>query len=183
MTMRRIAFLLLLAATLAVYGVMALWSLPRISAVAGGLAPFDMRPAGYTFAEARAFIAALPAPEVTFYLAVQQKLDLAYPALLAATLFFAIAALLPARLGGWRWLVALIAIPGSVFDYLENAAVAAMLRSGADGLDPQLVQAASRWTLLKSGFTTAAMVLLLTLIVLRLGRWLRSRLLAGRPAP
>ena len=57
----------------------------------------------------------------------QQRLDIAYPALLAATLVMAILLLSPAGLGRWRWLLAATALPGMVFDYLENASVAAML--------------------------------------------------------
>jgi hypothetical protein len=52
-------FWLVVAATLGVYLVMVLWSIPRISAEAGGLPVFDLRPGGYTFEEARAFLAAL----------------------------------------------------------------------------------------------------------------------------
>ena len=146
---------------------MVFWSLPRISAAAEGLAPFDVRPLGYTFAEAEEFVSALTPDGAEFYLDVQHKLDLVYPALLAATLFFAIAALLPHRLGAWRWLVALIAIPGSVFDYLENDAVSTMLDAGDAGLTPGLVETANRWTVLKSAFSAVAMVIVVALIVLR----------------
>jgi hypothetical protein len=175
MNARRIAFWILFAVTMAVYGVMVLWSIPRISAAADGLTPFDMRLTGYTFAEAQKFLTALPPEGAAFYLNVQERLDIAYPALLAATLFFAIAALLPRRLGIWRWLIALIAIPGSVFDYLENAAVSTMLVAGHDGLTSQLVETANRWTVLKSVFSTVAMVILLMLIVVWAGGKLRSR--------
>ena len=40
---------------------------------------FDMRPTGYTFVEAHAFLIALPPEGTTFYLNVQEKLDVAYP--------------------------------------------------------------------------------------------------------
>jgi hypothetical protein len=152
---------------MAVYGTMVIWPLPRITAAADGLAPFDMRPLGNTFAEAQAFLRALSPEATAFYLNVQQKLDIAYPALLAATLFFAIAALLPHRLGVWRWLIALIAIPGSVFDYLENTAVSAMLVVGDEGLTPALVETANRWTVLKSGFSAIAIVTLVVLVVVK----------------
>lgn len=182
MKARRIAFWILFAVTMAVYGTMVLWSLPRISSAAGGLAPFDMRPTGYTFIEAQAFLNALQPEAVEFYLNVQERLDFAYPALLAITLFFAIAALLPRRLGAWLWLIALVAIPGSIFDYFENAAVSAILVAGHDGLTLQLVETASRWTVLKSGFSTVAMVTLLVLAVVRVSGKLRSRFRGEMPA-
>lgn len=168
---RRAAFWTLFAATVIVYGVMVLWSLPILSEAADGLIPFDMRPAGYGLSEAQAFLAALPPDAVAFYLGVQHLLDTLYPALLTATLFFAIAALAPARIGGWRWLLAATALPGAVFDWLENAAVAAMLNAGADGVTPELVATANRWTVLKSAFTTFAMAVLVVLLV----RWAIGR--------
>lgn len=167
MTVRRIAFWVLFATTTAVYGAMVFWSLPRISAAADGLAPFDVRPLGYTFVQAQEFLTALTPEAAELYLDVQQRLDVAYPALLAATLFFAIAALLPRSLGVWRWPFALIAVPGSVFDYLENHAVSAMLAAGDKGLTPALVETANRWTVLKSGFSAIAMAILILLAVVK----------------
>ena len=113
---RRVAFWTLVAVTTAIYLVMVLWSLPKISAAAGGATPFDMRPLGYSFEEARAFLTALSSEGARFYRTVQHRLDLLYPALLAATLFFAIRALAPHRWVLSPSLLALTAIPGSVFD-------------------------------------------------------------------
>ena len=90
MKSRRVAFWILLVVTLAVYVVMINWSLPLIAERADGLRPFDLRPIGYDFDEAKAFLAALKPEGAEFYLGVQHKLDSIYPALLAATLFFAI---------------------------------------------------------------------------------------------
>ena len=175
MTYRIPAFWLLFAVTLAVYLTMVVWSLPTVSEAAGGRTPFDLRPGGYSFDEARDFLAALSADGTAFYRNVQQRLDLFYPALNAATLFFAIVLLAPGRWGAWRWLLALTAIPGGVFDYLENHAVAGMLALGSDGITPDLVAAASRWTVLKSLATTVAMVVLLALLLLWAAESLRKR--------
>jgi hypothetical protein len=165
MTARRLAFSLLFAATLAVYVTMLAWTLPAISAAAGGLAPFDLRPSGYTFDEAKAFLTALSPDGKALYLGAQHRLDAAYPALLSATLFFAIAALTPTAWGSWRWVLALTAIPGALFDYLENAAVTVMLTAGADDLTPDMVATADRWTTSKSWSSTVAMTILLALLV------------------
>lgn len=176
-------FWLVFAATLGVYLVMLLWTLPAVTAAAGGLVPFDLRPTGYSFDEARAFLAALTPEGTALYRGVQQRLDIAYPALLAATLVMAILMLAPARLDRWRWLLAATALPGMVFDYLENAAVARMLDGGAAGLAPGLAAEASRWTLLKSAFSTLAFTVLLVLLALWLFRRVLHRRGRALPAP
>jgi len=168
MRTRQVAFWILFATTLAIYLVMIVWSLLKISAAAAGGAPFDMRPLGYGFEEAKTFLAALTPEGTSFYLNVQHRLDAAYPALLAATLFFAIRAL--ARGPVPPTILALVALPGALFDYLENAAVMQMLELGASGLTPELVARASLWTLLKSVFTTIAMTLLLALAAVAVWR-------------
>jgi hypothetical protein len=174
---RRAAFWTLFAVTMAIYLVMILWSLPKISAAAGGAAPFDIRPFGYGFDETKAFLGALSPEGTAFYLNVQHRLDVAYPALLAATLFFAIRALAPGA-SPLPTLLALVALPGAVFDYLENASVTAMLNAGASGLTPELAARASLWTLLKSVFTTIAMLMLLAFVGMALWR----RVSSGRKA-
>lgn len=177
MSLVRAAFWLVFAVTLGVYLVMLLWTLPAITAAAGGLTPFDLRPTGYGLDEARAFLAALSPEGTALYRNVQQRLDIAYPALLAATLALAILRLAPA--GASCWLLATTALPGMVFDYLENASVATMLDVGAAALTPELAATASRWTLLKSAFSTLAFAGLLALLAL----WLFRRLIRRRPGP
>ena len=54
--MLRVLFWTCFAAAMAIYIAMILWSLPVITEAAGGLAPFDMRPFGYTLADAQAFL-------------------------------------------------------------------------------------------------------------------------------
>ena len=176
MTAPRIAYWLLFVATFAVYAVMVGWTLPAISAAAGGLVPFDLRPSGYTFDAAKAFLAALSPDGKALYLGTQHRLDAAYPALLAATLYFAIAALAPPAWRRWRWLAALVAVPGALFDYLENAAVTVMLNAGADGLTPDMVTTADRWTVYKSWASTFA----LSLVLVLLANWGWRRLTAKR---
>jgi hypothetical protein len=179
MSRRTVAFWILFAITAALYIVMIAWSLPEVSKAAGGLAPFDIRPHGYSFEEAKAFVAALSPDGKAFYLDVQERLDLFYPALLSATLFFAIYLLVPAGWGAWRWVLALAAIPSAVFDYLENHAVAAMLGLGADALTPDIVATADRWTELKGAFSALAMVIVLILLLIwawtRVAAWRGSR--------
>ena len=163
--MKRGLFWLLTVVTLAIYGTMVAWSLPYISAEAGGLAPFDMRPTGYSFEEARAFLAALSTEGNAFYRSVQHKLDLLFPGMMAAVLYFAVAALLPRGLGIWRHAIAASMILTAVFDYAENSAVAAMLVAGADGLTREMAETANRWSTTKATVSTVAYSLLLILLI------------------
>jgi hypothetical protein len=173
--MGRVLFWLLAAVTLAVYLTMVTWTLPTISAGAGGLAPFDLRPTGYTFDEAKAFLSALTPEANGLYRETQHRLDLFFPGLLAAMVYFAIAALLPARLGRWRFVLPLPVVLVALFDWAENAAVARMLVAGAEGITPELVGEASRWSVLKAGTSTIVYTALLALLVFRGVAWLRRR--------
>ena len=155
----RLIFWLMFAVMTGVYLVMVLWSIPQIVADAGGLLAFDMRPMGYSFDEAGAFLEALSDEGRLFYLNVQQMLDSAYPALFAVVMVMVMAFThLFRRLP--RVLAIAFALAGAGFDYLENAAVAVMLRAG-DSVTETMVATASRWTVLKSGAVTLALVALL----------------------
>jgi hypothetical protein len=173
--MKRALFWTLAAVTLAIYLTMVLWSLPFISAEAGGLVPFDMRPTGYSFDEARAFLAALTEEGNAFYRDVQHTLDLFFPGLIAATLFFAIAALLPKRLGRWRYALAAPVVLTAVFDWAENSAVAGMLTAGADGITEDMVRAANGWSIAKATASTVAYTALLVLLIWKGAAWWRRR--------
>jgi len=175
----RVVFWLVFALAMAVYVVMVAWSLPTVSAAAGGLAPFDLRPGGYTFEEAREFLRALSPAGKAHYLYVQHPLDYVYPPLITATLYLGIALLTPDAAGRWRWVIGVVALPIVAFDYLENLAVARLLQLGADRATPTAVATASRWTLLKSGFSTVAMTLLLALLIAWVVRSLRAKRSAG----
>ena len=168
----RLIFWMMFAVMLGVYLVMVLWSLPLLMADAGGLPVFDLRPAGYSFDEAQAFLAALSPEGRAFYLDVQQWLDTAYPALMGVTLVMAFGFLFR---GALRWIAIVFALAGAVFDYLENAAVAGMLRAGSEGITPDMVATASRWTLLKSGAVTLAMLMLIAGLVMLLWRRVRRK--------
>lgn len=163
--MRSLLFWLLVAATGAVYAAMAVWSLPRISEAAGGLMPFDLRPFGYTETEARKFLEKLSDDGRAFYLAVQHRLDLAFPALLAATLVWTALRLPPAGWRAVRWMLIGAAFGGMIADYVENAAVAAMLAQPAANVVADAIATASRWTVLKSLGATLAMSLGVVLLV------------------
>lgn len=152
------AFWFSFTAALAVYGAMILWSLPFITAEAGGLRPFDIRPFGYNVHDARAFLSALSDTGRMFYLGTQHQLDLIYPALLALTLVLGAQILYRAPIST---VLGLLALMGAASDYLENYLVAAILRAGVDDLDARLVSVAGFWTISKSVTTALCIIALL----------------------
>ena len=165
----------LVALTLVIYFTMILWSLPVVSAAAGGLVPFDMRPSGYSFDAAHAFLSAITPDGSAFYRGTQQMLDIAYPTLLAVVLVIALWNLAK-RLPVWaRYVLIALPIIGSVADHLENAAVSGMLQAGPDALTAEMVAIASRWTLIKSGATSVAMLVLLGFLAMLLVRKFLAR--------
>ncbi|SNS15872.1 hypothetical protein [Antarctobacter heliothermus] len=152
--MSRVAYLILTAATLAVYFVMVLWTLPTIAAAAGGALPFDLRPWGYSPEEAAAFLSVLSDPGRSLYSDVQLRLDTVYPPLLAIWICASAARLFPR---GVVWAIGLVAVGGMAADLAENAAVAQLL----DGFDADTARRAARWTMVKSAATTLALTALL----------------------
>ena len=165
----------LVALTLVIYMAMVGWSLPLISNAAGGLAPFDLRPGGYSFDDAQAFLMALPADSVVFYQETQHRLDAAFPALVGVVLIIGLWWLshnwpTPAR-------ILLVAFPlvGAIADYLENSSVARLLIAGGEGITPDMVAQANRWTVLKSGSITVSMLALLGFLLVALAKALKNR--------
>ena len=156
----------------ALYLLMLLWSLPHLTQIAGGLPMFDMRPGGYSYPEAQALLMALGTEGRGFYLAVQHRLDTLFPGLEALALGLAFWRLFPRR---FAVPLACVALAGAVFDWLENAAVAVLLRMDPGAVTPSLVAVANRWTVLKSSAVTLAMTALLLALILALWRHLRSR--------
>ena len=156
-----------------IYLVMVLGTLRYLTDLAM-VPPFDLRPTGYSPADAAVLLNALGETGRQFYLTRQIPLDTLYPALLALTLISTL-----------RWLAAKfgptlitrigvpLAILAATFDYLENLGIGLMLLVGAE---PTLVQAASTATMLKSALTTAAMLAVVaTLASVLLRRMSRQR--------
>jgi hypothetical protein len=162
----------LVAATVTNYLVMVLWSLPQVSEMAGGGLPFDMRPSGYTFDEARVFLTVITDAGRDFYLNTQQLLDLFYPTLFAITVAIPLAHLVPRY---WGWTLAALAIAAGILDHLENSAVAVMLRVEPDALTEAMVSTASNWSLAKSISTTISLVALLVVLSIKGISWLKAR--------
>jgi len=149
------------------YAVMVFWSLPNIANQAGGLMPFDVRPTGYSFEEAKAFVSALSIKGNIFYLSMQHMLDTVFPIMQGVAVGWAIFMLAPKSWGGMRWLAIIPAVAGMVFDLLENRQVGVMLTTGAKDLTAEVVSLGSMFTIAKSVFVTIAMITMLGLLVRR----------------
>lgn len=165
---------LLVLATVGIGLVMTFWTIPLIAQSAGGLAPFDVRPTGYSFEDAQQFLSALTVDGLSVYQRAQYQLDTAFPVLQGLVLVIAL-----------RWFsqtwhvlarVVLVVFPiiGAVADYLENSAVLEMLVAGAEQVTPEMVATANGWTVIKSTTITVSMVALLGFLLMALVRRLRS---------
>lgn len=137
-------------------------TLAHIEAVSGHV-PFDMRPFGYGSTEAAAFLEALGVEGRAYYLSHQIVLDTFYPAVLTLTLVATIC-WFGQRMTN-RKLVRIgitLSVGSALFDYVENLGIAAMIWNWPE-VSVFLVYATSTATILKSAFTTVAV--LLTLLV------------------
>jgi len=142
---------------LIIYTVMVLGTLTHLSDLAM-MQPFDLRPTGYSQADAASLLDALGQTGRQYYLTRQIPLDTLYPALLALTLISALrwraANFGPTLMTGIGGTVAILA---AAFDYLENLGIVFMLLAGA-GSHPTLIFAASMATILKSALTSVAIL-------------------------
>src|SRR5260370_42507592 len=129
----------LLAASGLLWAVMFFGPLAHLERLASGLTPFDIRPRGYSYAEARAFLEAIGQQGRRYYVSPELVIDTVYPPLYAVSRGLALWWLtMPGRVGKSpvplkvRW--ALIAVPilMATLDVVENACVAVMLWTWPD---------------------------------------------------
>ena len=150
-------------------------SLADIERIAGVRA-FDMRPTGYSHADALALISALGEEGRRVYLAMQIPLDTVYPALLAissaGTLYW-----LSQSFGStarWYRAVAAVAYLAAIADYAENVLIVWMLNAGLGVLEAP-VTAASLASVSKSLFSTIVFTTLLIALAELAIRTIRQR--------
>jgi hypothetical protein len=129
----------LLVASGLLWAVMFFGLLAHLSRFAGGLTPFDIRPTGYSYPEARAFLEALGDQGRRYYASPELVLDTFYPPLYAVSRGLALWWLtMPGRIRKTpvplkvRW--ALVALPILVasLDVIENGCIAVMLWTWPD---------------------------------------------------
>jgi hypothetical protein len=171
--------LVILTASIALWAVMIFGTLAHLHQMAGGLDPFDVRPFGYDVAQARALLEALGDEGRDFYARVQLRFDTFYPASYALAralvLWWATAdgrlrkATIPIIA---RVLLVCPALAAAGFDYAENALIGRMLAAGPS-VDPAIVEAASRMTVVKSLLVSVNETLVIIVVVLAALRWRR----------
>jgi hypothetical protein len=174
MALSRKIYWAVVAATLAVFGVMVLLIAPKISAGAGGRLLFDEQ-LSYSHAYAVEFVGALTNEARALYLVELRLLDTLFPILLAICLTVGVARLTH----GWKLRNRAIAvIPpllGAFFDLMENAAVAAMLSAAPGELTADMARDASLWTSLKWMADLIAFAVIIALVFVEM----TARLLGG----
>ena len=151
---------------LAAWFAMNFWTAPRIEELAGGLRLLDMRFTGYSFDEAQRFLVVIGEEGVSLYLGWQLWLDMIFPPLLGAVLFMSYRRLFPGFPG---LAIGTLSLTFVVVDYLENFAIAEVLRAGPDALTPAMVLTADQWTTAKWSLALGGLVTLIVGIGLRLG--------------
>jgi hypothetical protein len=170
------SLIILTAAASAIYLTMLLVTLPALSAMAGGLAVFDMKPGGYGLAYTEGLLAQLGYEGRNYYLTRQLPLDLFYPGLLALWMV-ALWTFMARKIGLnviWAGKVWILPAFMALFDYVENAAVGYLLLS-YPRVDAFVVQLASSFTISKSILATICFSALLGLAM-----WLGVRLFLNK---
>jgi hypothetical protein len=168
----------LLVASGLLWAVMFFGPLAQLSHLAGGAAPFDVRPFGYSYDEARAFLSAIGEQGRHYYGYRELPLDMIYPPLYAVSRGLALWWLtMPGRVRAaplrrrWRFALAAIPVVMASLDMIENVCIARMLSTWPE-LSPALVQVASLATRVKimaGALTELSMAVLAAL-------WLKRRM-------
>lgn len=158
---------------LAAWLAMNLVTAPQIEALADGQRILDMRFTGYSFEDARSFVAAIGDEGAALYLGPQFWLDMLFPALLGAVLIICYLRL-------FSGLIGLIMSGGAfiyiVIDYLENFAIARILHAGANAMTHDMASTADQWTTTKWGLALIGLVAL----IFGIGKRLRLRLWSAK---
>lgn len=167
--------------SIALWAAMVFGTLAHLRLLAGGLDPFDVRPFGYSVGEARLLLDALGDAGREFYARVQLRLDAFYPATYALSrglmLWWLTA---PERLHAapmalpLRILFTGMPAAAAVFDYAENIQIGRMLAAGSN-VDSDVIEAASRMTVLKSLISAMTETCVIVLAVIAGLRWQRRR--------
>ncbi|KAA9332793.1 hypothetical protein [Adhaeribacter soli] len=163
--------LLLFLLTNVVYATMLLYTIPKLETFSGGMKILDMLPGTYDLAYVRSLFNALGEPGRHFYLTRQLPLDLFYPGLfgISYSLLFGYFLKKLGKLNSRYFYLAFLPLAAGLFDYLENAGIAVMLKSYPD-LPPFWVTLTSIFSLLKSSLSSVFFIALLLAILVFAGR-------------
>jgi hypothetical protein len=167
----------LLVASGLLWAVMFLGPLAHLTHLAGDLTPFDIRPRGYNYAEARAFLEAVGEQGRRYYASPELLIDTFYPPLYAVSRGLALWWLtMPGRVREapvpLKVRYALVAVPilMASLDLVENGCIAVMLWTWPN-LSDGLVEVSSLATQVKIVAGVLTEVLMGVLAVIWLVRW------------
>ena len=172
MTMWRLFWFSLLVGLVG-YGMIALWAMPRIDA--GGLPIPELHPAGYDLEDMRRFLSALTDAGRAAYLGPERLADTLFPIGLAGALGSGICLVFRRRNPGLAAALALLPLAYLVVDMMENAALARLLRGGAQALTPEAVARASALTVWKYRLIGASVIALLVGLALNIPKKTQER--------
>jgi hypothetical protein len=174
----------LLVASGIMWAVMFFGPLAHLTRLAGGLTPFDIRPRGYSYADARAFLEAIGEQGRAYYAVPELVIDTFYPPLYAVSRGLALwwltmpgrvrAAPLPLKV---RYTLIAVPILTASLDLVENGCIAVMLWMWPD-LSHGLVEVSSlatRMKIMAGVLTEALMGALAAIWLMRRGIWRRAR--------
>ncbi|MGH1415339.1 MAG: hypothetical protein ACRBB0_17755 [Pelagimonas sp.] len=158
---------ILAALPVALMGVMLWLSATILTPHAGSLAAFDTRVLGYTLADAQAYLTALDDTGRAVYLVELRVLDTLFPITFALLLGH-----LTLGAAHWMhpWSRMILVLPAAAYalmDLCENALVAGLIRAGADGVNADMVNLASEFTITKWVLVLISVALLGVLWLLR----------------
>ena len=154
--------LVLFAATMTVYLVMLLVTIPRVEEFAPDAALFDLSPAGYSYPEAMLLLDSLGPEGRDAYLFPQLALDFVYPGLFAVCYSLMLTWVFAKRFppGSRIFYLAILPAFAGLFDYVENLLIIRMI-AVFPGVSEGLVLVASSATTAKSVFSTVSFLLLI----------------------
>ena len=159
------------------WAVMFFGPLAHLTRLAGGLTPLDIRPRGYSYAEARTFLEAIGDPGRAYYVSPELVIDTFYPPLYAVSRGLALWWLtMPGRVREasvpLKVRYALVAVPilMASLDLLENGCIAVMLWRWP-ALSQRLVEVSSPVTQAKIVLGVLTEMLMGVLAVIWLVRW------------
>jgi len=145
----------LLSASGLLWAVMFFGPLAHLTRLAGGMTPFDIRPSGYSYAEAQAFLEAIGEQGRKYYSSPELILDAFYPPLYAVSRALALWWLtMPGRIREaplppkTRWTLIAVPVLMASLDVIENGCIAVMLWTWPN-LSRGLVEASSFATQVK----------------------------------
>jgi len=156
---------------MSIYSIMLLYTIPQVTQYAPEMQLLDLSPTGYSFTYALELFHALGVKGRDLYLYQQLPMDFIYPGLFAVSGCLLLSWLFTKSLkeDSRMFYLCFVPVVAGMLDYIENICIALMLTAYPDVAEVY-VNLASFVTILKSGFTTAFFVILMTGFILFLKR-------------